>query len=56
MVATKKMTNFAEGIVAREQAGDGDKVLWIHGYTMDSSLWQPLWDQLPDWHHIGMEQ
>ena len=25
-------------------SGSGPAVLWIHGYTMDSSLWAELWD------------
>lgn len=40
---------------AYEQAGAGDKVLWIHGYTLNASSWQPLWQLLPDWHHVGID-
>jgi pimeloyl-ACP methyl ester carboxylesterase len=46
---------FAPGIAARIVPGPGDKVLWIHGYTMDSSTWHALWQQLPGWHHIGID-
>ncbi len=49
------MIDFGDGIVAREAPAAGDKVLWIHGYTLDASTWQPLWAQLPEWHHIGIE-
>ncbi|GHF31172.1 hypothetical protein GCM10018790_06040 [Kitasatospora xanthocidica] len=35
--------------------GTGPAVLWIHGYTMDSTTWQPLWDRLPGWTHIGVD-
>ncbi|MFJ8627655.1 alpha/beta fold hydrolase [Kitasatospora sp. NPDC093550] len=35
--------------------GDGPAVLWLHGYTMDSTTWQPLWDRLPGWTHIGVD-
>ncbi len=35
--------------------GDGPAVLWIHGYTMDSSVWGPLWALLPGWRHIGVD-
>jgi len=35
--------------------GSGPTVLWIHGYTMDSTLWQPLWDLLPGWRHLGVD-
>ncbi len=40
---------------AREQPGSSEKVLWVHGYTINSSTWQPLWDQMPDYHHIGID-
>ena len=33
----------------------GPVVLWIHGYTMDSSLWAELWDLLPGFRHIGVD-
>jgi pimeloyl-ACP methyl ester carboxylesterase len=33
----------------------GEKVLWIHGYTLDSSIWHTLWAGLPDWYHIGID-
>ncbi|MFI8461772.1 alpha/beta fold hydrolase [Kitasatospora sp. NPDC085464] len=35
--------------------GDGPAVLWLHGYTMDSTTWQPLWERLPGWTHIGVD-
>ncbi|MEU4117563.1 alpha/beta hydrolase [Kitasatospora sp. NPDC028055] len=35
--------------------GEGPAVLWIHGYTMDSTTWQPLWDRLPGFTHIGVD-
>lgn len=38
-----------------EATGQGPAVLWIHGYTMDSTLWQPLWDLLPGYRHLGLD-
>jgi len=38
-----------------ETAGQGPAVLWIHGYTMDSSLWRPLWQLLPGFRHVGVD-
>jgi 3-oxoadipate enol-lactonase len=35
--------------------GDGPPVMWLHGYTMDSSTWSDLWSQLPGWRHIGID-
>lgn len=49
------VTEFGEGLVCREAPGPGEKVLWIHGYSMDSSLWCELWQYLPEWHHIGID-
>ncbi|WBP87621.1 alpha/beta fold hydrolase [Kitasatospora cathayae] len=37
------------------RTGSGPAVLWIHGYTMDSTTWQPLWDRLPGYTHIGVD-
>jgi pimeloyl-ACP methyl ester carboxylesterase len=38
-----------------ETTGSGPAVLWIHGYTMDSTVWQPLWQLLPGFRHIGID-
>lgn len=46
---------FAQGIAARAQPGAGDKVLWLHGYTLDSSCWSDLWQRLPGWHHVAID-
>jgi pimeloyl-ACP methyl ester carboxylesterase len=35
--------------------GTGPAVLWIHGYTMDSSVWAPLWERLPGFRHVGVD-
>jgi 2-succinyl-6-hydroxy-2,4-cyclohexadiene-1-carboxylate synthase len=37
------------------EQGSGPAVLWVHGYTMDSSTWGPLWELLPGWRHIGVD-
>lgn len=36
-------------------AGEGEPVLWIHGYTLDSSLWSDIWALLPGMRHIGVD-
>jgi pimeloyl-ACP methyl ester carboxylesterase len=35
--------------------GSGPAVLWLHGYTLDSSLWSDLWQLLPGYRHIGVD-
>lgn len=42
------------GIHTRVREGDGDPVLWFHGYTMDSRVWAPLWELVPG-HHIAID-
>lgn len=37
------------------RSGTGPAVLWVHGYTMDLTLWRPLWELLPGWRHIGVD-
>ncbi len=44
-----------DGIVARVAGEDGDAVLWLHGYTMDSSIWVDAWENLPEYSHIGVD-
>jgi len=41
--------------LAFRATGSGPAVLWIHGYTMDASIWDELWTLLPGWRHIGVE-
>jgi pimeloyl-ACP methyl ester carboxylesterase len=45
----------SDGLAARVMDGGGAGVLWLHGYTLDSSVWGPLWEALPAWRHIGLD-
>lgn len=47
----------AESISGRISPGDGqaDGVLWLHGYTLDSSSWDELWAMLPGWRHLAVD-
>jgi 2-succinyl-6-hydroxy-2,4-cyclohexadiene-1-carboxylate synthase len=54
-MSSSALTELAPGIAARSRRGPLDRILWIHGYAMDSSIWTPLWDRLPGWHHIGVD-
>lgn len=38
-----------------ESTGRGPAVLWIHGYTMDRTLWQPLLELLPGFRHVCVD-
>lgn len=44
-----------DGLAGRELPGEGDAVLWIHGYTLDSGSWHELWRSLPGWRHLGVD-
>ena len=41
--------------LATHVAGDGPSVVWLHGYTMDSTTWRGLWSLLPGWRHVGVD-
>lgn len=31
------------------------RVAWLHGYTMDSTVWADLWEELPGLTHVGID-
>ena len=39
----------------RIEPNNSDKILWLHGYTGDSSIWGEIWSMLPGWYHIGID-
>jgi 3-oxoadipate enol-lactonase len=41
--------------LATRVQGEGPAVIWLHGYTMQSSLWSELWSLLPGWRHVGVD-
>ena len=43
------------GLALREQPGAGEAVLWLHGYTMDSRIWEEAWALLPGPRHLGLD-
>ncbi|MFI6897875.1 alpha/beta fold hydrolase [Streptomyces sp. NPDC050256] len=47
-------TRTRDGLLIRSY-GSGPGVLWVHGYTMDSTLWRPLWELLPGLRHVGVD-
>jgi len=54
-VSRAALIKLGEGLAARVAPGPGDPILWLHGYTLDSSSWSELWDLLPERHHIGVD-
>lgn len=44
-----------DGLTGRVAPGPGEKIFWMHGYTLDSSSWGAMWHRLPGWHHIGAD-
>ncbi len=53
--ARMELEKFAPGLVARARPGPGHPVLWVHGYTIDSTTWADLWSRLPCWTHLGID-
>lgn len=53
------MTTAATGldlaVTVRRSGVDGPAVLWLHGYSLDSTLWEPVWNRLPGHVHIGVD-
>ena len=45
----------APTIACRERIGTRGAVLWIHGYTLDSGIWDEIWSHLPGWTHYGID-
>jgi len=43
------------GIAVQVRRGAGPPVAWVHGYTMDASVWEALWRLLPGWTHVGID-
>jgi pimeloyl-ACP methyl ester carboxylesterase len=43
--------------VSRQSAGNSARpgVLWVHGYTVDSTIWDELWSLLPEWPHYAID-
>jgi pimeloyl-ACP methyl ester carboxylesterase len=35
--------------------GEGEGVLWLHPYALDAACFEPLWDLLPGWRHVGAD-
>lgn len=38
-----------------EMTGGSGTVFWVHGYTLDSSIWGQMWSCLPDWRHVSVD-
>src|SRR5262245_54097544 len=55
LMMTHSTVTLADGIAGRVAPGPGETVLWIHGYTLDSSIWEDLWHRLPNWRHVGLD-
>lgn len=50
-----RVVEIAPGFAARVLDGDGSRVLWLHGYTLDSSSWREMWRRLPGFTHVGLD-
>jgi pimeloyl-ACP methyl ester carboxylesterase len=55
VVTRSPLVRLDDEFAARIRPGSGAGVLWIHPYTLDSTSWAELWEQLPGWNHIGID-
>lgn len=53
-MAERLVAQIAPGLAARIE-GEGPKVLWLHGYTLDSSSWREMWRRLRGFCHVGLD-
>jgi 2-succinyl-6-hydroxy-2,4-cyclohexadiene-1-carboxylate synthase len=44
-----------DGLVAHATRADGEAIVWLHGYTMDATVFTDLWAALPGWRHVGLD-
>lgn len=49
------LVNLGDGFAGRRAPGPGDGVVWLHGYTLDSSDWPRIWTSLPSWSHCAID-
>lgn len=49
------IVDLGHGFSGRVRPSEGERILWIHGYTINSSVWYHIWDLLPEWHHLGID-
>ena len=49
------LVNLGDGLAARRSGGEGEGVLWLHPYALDSSCFSKLWDRLPAWRHVAVD-
>ncbi len=49
------LINFGGGIGGRILQGDGERILWIHGYTLSSKSWLPIWSRLQGFYNLGVD-
>jgi pimeloyl-ACP methyl ester carboxylesterase len=54
-MSSLKRTDVFGDLASSSRPSDGERVLWIHGYTMDSRIWDELWSYLPNWHHVAID-
>jgi 2-succinyl-6-hydroxy-2,4-cyclohexadiene-1-carboxylate synthase len=54
-MAYDPVQNVGDGLAARTRGTEGEGVLWLHPYALDSSCWTELWDRLPSWRHVAVD-
>lgn len=45
----------ADGLFLQRSNSTGEKILWLHGYTMDHTIWTPVWKYFPGYDHLALD-
>ena len=52
MSAPRETELFVREQNAQEEPVKG-RILWIHGYTLDGSIWAEIWERMPEFNHFA---
>lgn len=55
IISKLPVEKITDDFAGRIEPNNSDKILWLHGYTGDSSIWGEMWSLLPGWYHIGID-
>jgi pimeloyl-ACP methyl ester carboxylesterase len=45
----------ASGLALLRRPGRGESIMWLHGYTLDATVWTQVWELLPEFNHVGVD-
>jgi pimeloyl-ACP methyl ester carboxylesterase len=42
-----------DGLAVKVRGSGHATVMWVHGYTLDATIWSSVWDLFPGWRHVA---